>query len=180
MSERHLRSPLRKAIAHIFSLLVFLIGGLIGIWMGIGRGLFGAGGELIPWYLWTMTPIFIVCQVMLSWRLFIAIERDYPIRPRTVVFIVLSWLLGIAFGLFVPDIVDGEIVSAFSKLVDPAGQDATLIEFALGFSNPLGIVAIGIAIVALIIAWIDSVGKKLPNRNPYAKTPEAPQSPTTI
>lgn len=158
---------LRKASGYLFALIVFLVGTLIALWMGAGRALVGAGGDFMPWYLASMTLVFVVLQALISWRLLVAVKLGFPIRPRTVVFIVLSWALGIAFGFLVPDMVDGTLVSAFSLLVDPAGADPTIIEFAIGFSNPLGIISIGVSAAALIIAWMDSKHKKLPSRNPY-------------
>ncbi|MGB3413301.1 MAG: hypothetical protein WBA28_01150 [Microbacteriaceae bacterium] len=151
----------------LLSVLVLIVGALLGLWMAAGRALFGAGGDLVPILMYSMLPAFVVVQFVIAVFLLKTVLAGYRIHARTIVFIFLSWMAALGFGFMVPDSVQGELVSAFSKLVDPNGLDGTAIEFAIGFSNPLGILSIGLSVVAAVLAWVDSRGRRLPSRNPY-------------
>lgn len=150
----------------VLSLLIALIGAGIAAWMAAGRSLFDAGGDMVPVFSFSILPAYAILQFVVAFFVLRIALEGTRLHVRTMVFLVLSWLVGFGFGCMVPDTVDGTVVSAFSQLF--SGLDAKIaLDFAIGFSNPLGIIAFALTVVAGVLAWVDSRGRRLPSRNPY-------------
>ena len=117
--------------------------------MGAGRWLFDAGGELTWWYVLLVALPFAVLQMLTLWRLRIAQDRGRPVGRSVFVALALSWGCALGFGLTVPDLVGGELVSALGVLGGPIWND-----MAIALCNPLGIVAFATAVAALVFAGL--------------------------
>lgn len=115
--------------------------------MGVGRWLFGAGGDLTWWYLALISMPFALLQLSVLWRLRVAEDRGRTPGRAAFVALALSWASALGFGLTVPDLVDGELVSAMGELGGQAWND-----MAIALCNPLGIVAFATAVAALVFA----------------------------
>lgn len=130
------------------NLTIVIIGCALGLWMGAGRWLFGVGGGLTWWYLPLMGLPFAVLQLWTVRRLRIARDRGRRVGRAPFVALVLSWVCAFGFGLTVPDLVGGELVSILSRLAGPEW-----LEMSIALCNPLGIVAFATAIAALAFAF---------------------------
>ncbi len=135
------------------NLVTSLLGVLIALWMGIGRWAFGIGGELTWWYAPLIAIPYAILQLWTVRRLQVAEDRGRPIGRKTYVALGLSWACALAFGLTVPDLSGGELVSVLSHL---AG--AQWIEMSIALCNPFGIVAFATAVAAL--AFAHSAGRE--------------------
>ena len=163
-SEAQPKQPRPGLIA--LSLVVAVVGAGVAAWMAVGRSLFGAGGDMVPVFTFTILPTYAILQFVVAFFVLRIGLDGTRLHIRTLVFLLLSWLVGFGFGLMVPDTVDGTVVSAFSQLF--TGQDTKIaLDFAIGFSNPLGIISFALTVVAGVLAWVDSRGRRLPSRNPY-------------
>lgn len=120
---------------------------LLSLWIGFGRWAFGGGGELTWWYAPLIALPFAVLQLWTVRRLRIASDRGRPVGRAPYVALALSWACALAFGLTVPDLVGGELVSVLSLL---AGSDWVGMSIAL--CNPFGILAFATVIAALAFA----------------------------
>ena len=126
------------------NLILGVVGVVLGAWMGAGRWAFGVGGELTWWSLPLIGAPFAILQLWTVRRLRIAKDRGRPVGRAPFVALALSWACALAFGLTVPDLVGGELVSLLSHL---AGADWLGMSIAL--CNPFGIIAFATAIAAL-------------------------------
>lgn len=124
-----------------------VIGVVMAAWVGGGRWLFGAGGELSWWYV----PGLALPLAVLAWwtarRLHRARTRGRRVGRAPYVALALSWFAAFGFGATVPDLVDGELVSVLTALAGPEW-----IEMSIGVCNPFGILAVACAIAALLFA----------------------------
>ncbi len=116
--------------------------------MAVGRWAFGAGGELTWWYAPLIGLPFALLQLFTVRRLRIAEDRGRPAGRSVFVALALSWVCALGFGLTVPDLVDGELVSVMGVL---GGQ--TWNDMAIALCNPFGIIAFATVGAALIFAF---------------------------
>jgi hypothetical protein len=130
------------------NLVLGIVGVVLGLWMGAGRWLFGIGGELTWWYLPLIGAPFAILQLWTVRRLRVAADRGRPARRAPYVALILSWVCALAFGLTVPDLVDGELVSIAGHY---GGQLWN--EMAIALCNPFGIIAFATTIAALAFAF---------------------------
>ena len=115
--------------------------------MGWGRWLFGLGGELTWWYVPLITLPFAWLQLWTVRRMRIAVDRGRRVGRAPYVALALSWVSALGFGLTVPDVVNGELMSIAGSLWGPLAN-----ELAIAFCNPFGIIAFATTIIALAYA----------------------------
>ncbi len=115
--------------------------------MGAGRLVFGIGGELTWWYLPLITIPFAILQLATLRRMRIAEDRGRSIGRPVYLSTAVAWVCAIGFGLTVPDVVGGELVSVLSHF---AGEQWAGMSIAL--CNPFGIIAFAGIAAALIFA----------------------------
>src|SRR5690606_1164493 len=115
-----------------------------GLWMGAGRWVFGLGGELTWWYLPLIGVPFIVLQLLTIRRIRIAEDRGRRAGRAPYAALALSWVCALGFGLTVPDLVGGELVSVLSH-----AAGAEWLGMSIALCNPLGIIALATAGAAL-------------------------------
>lgn len=128
----------------MFARMVGIIGIILALWMSVGRWLFGIGGELTWWYLPTIGLVFALLSLWTARRITITRGRGRALGRAPIVALALSWVCALGFGITVPDLVDGELVSMLSLW---AGPDA--LGMSVGLCNPLGIIAFVCLIAAL-------------------------------
>ncbi len=115
--------------------------------MGAGRWLFGIGGELTWWYAPLITVPYIWLQLWLLRRMRIAVDRGRRVGRAPFVALALSWASALGFGLTVPDVANGELISIAGLLWGSLAN-----ELAIALCNPFGIVAFATMIIALAYA----------------------------
>ncbi|XPP27546.1 MAG: hypothetical protein ACNYNX_05010 [Leucobacter sp.] len=129
------------------NLTCVIIGCALALWMGVGRWLFGIGGELTIWYLPLIAIPYALLQLWTVRRFRIAADRGRRVGRAPFVALILSWVCALGFGFTVPDLVGGELVSILSHLAGPEW-----LEMSIALCNPFGIVAFTTAIIALAFA----------------------------
>ena len=112
--------------------------------MGAGRWAFGVGGELTWWYLPLIGVPYILLHLWVVRRLKIVKDRGRRAGRAPYVALALSWVCALGFGLTVPDLVGGELVSIAGHLGGSAWN-----EMAIALCNPFGIIAFATVIAAL-------------------------------
>ncbi|MGK0721908.1 hypothetical protein [Leucobacter sp. W1478] len=120
------------------------VGILLALWMGLGRWMFGLGGELTWWYFPLITLPYVWLQLWTVRRMRIAVDRGLRVGRAPYIALALSWVSALGFGITVPDVVGGELVSIAGHFWGPLAN-----ELAIAFCNPLGIVAFSTMIIAL-------------------------------
>lgn len=129
------------------NLVLVIIGCVLGFWMGAAPWLFGIGGPLAWWYVPLIGLPFSLLQLWTVRRIRIAEARGRRVGRAPYVALALSWLCAIGFGLTVPDLVDGELMSILGLVGGPLWN-----EMSIAFCNPLGIIAFATVIAALAFA----------------------------
>lgn len=132
--------------------IVTIVGVVLALWMAAGRWVFGIGGSLTWWYLPTIGLVFTLLQIWLGARIRITRERGKRTGRSTIVSLILAWLCAIGFGLTVPDLAGGQLVSILSL----ASGSAFSAEMSIALCNPLGIIAFALAVAALAFAYADA------------------------
>ena len=117
--------------------------------MGVGRWAFGIGGELTLWYVPLIAIPFAILQLAVVHRMRVAERRGRPIGRAVYLATAVAWVCALGFGFTVPDVVDGQLVSIFSRL---AGESQLSMSIAL--CNPFGIIAFAGIIAALIFSVV--------------------------
>ncbi|MBK0422256.1 hypothetical protein JD292_09235 [Leucobacter sp. CSA2] len=120
--------------------------------MAAGRWLFGIGGSLTWWYAPTIGLIYAALSIWLGARIRITHARGKRTGRATIASTVLTWLCAIGFGLTVPDLAGGQLVSILSL----ASGSAFSAEMSIALCNPLGIIAFAIIVAALAFAYADA------------------------
>ncbi len=120
--------------------------------MALGRWAFGIGGTLSWWYVPAIGLVYAGLQVWLARRLSITRTRGKRTSRSTLVSLILSWVCAIGFGLTVPDLAGGELVSILSL----ASGSTFSAEMSIALCNPLGIIAFALAIAALGFSYADA------------------------
>ncbi|PRI10989.1 hypothetical protein [Leucobacter massiliensis] len=133
-------------------IVVSIVGVLLALWMAAGRWAFGIGGPLTWWYLPTIGLVFAALQLWLAHRLRVTALRGRRTGRGTVVSLILAWLSALGFGLTVPDLTPEGLVSILSL----GSGSAFSVDMSIALCNPLGIVAVGFAIAALVFSFADA------------------------
>ncbi|MFD1214617.1 hypothetical protein ACFQ36_21550 [Arthrobacter sp. GCM10027362] len=140
---------------------------LVALWVAGGRVLFGVGGQLTLLLGLTLAPVLFILLLLAGVRTTATAARYRPFAASAGTSAVLAgaWLTALGFGFTVPDF-------------GPAGgsvMSRLLGEAALGVStalcNPLGIISVGLAIAAVVMAYRDArrtsrLLRGLPEREP--------------
>lgn len=138
----------------VLGTLVIIGGILLAAWVSAGRALFGVAGDLTPVYIITLGFAIAVLHFFVGRSLLRAARRGHRIRPITLVQLAFSWICGVLLGLMIPDITAEGLQTIVSGTTEPA------LGIAVGIANPLGIICLGTAIVALVLARQDAHGRR--------------------
>lgn len=135
------------------ALLVIVAGLLLAAWVSAGRALFGIAGDLTQVYLFTLGLAIFLLHAFIAEALLRAAQHGYRARPATVAMLIASWACGILLGLTIPDATDRGLQTILTGAEEPG------LSIAIGVANPLGIIMLVTAIVALVLARGDAKGK---------------------
>lgn len=128
-----------------------VVGVVLALWMSAGRWLWGIGGWLTWWYLPSIGLTYVLVSLWLGHRLNVTRLRGRRVGRATAAMTVASWVCAIAFGITVPDDVNGELVSLMSLWI---GTEVS-IEISIAICNPLGIIAFTLIGAAMFFAYAD-------------------------
>lgn len=132
--------------------IIFLIGFVIALWMSAGRWLFGIGGSLTLWYVPTFGLAYVLAHAWIANRVALTRTKGQRTSRGTIVALVASWIVAVAFGFMVPDLHNGSLTTIASHFT---GSD-TALEMAIAFSNFFGIVSLALAGTAVGFSISDS------------------------
>lgn len=118
-----------------------------------GRALFGMAGELTQVYAFTLGIAIIVLHAFIAEGLVRTAHHGYRTRPATIAMLAVSWGCGILLGLMIPDATELGLQTILT------GPDEPGLSIVIGVANPLGIIMLVTAIVALGLARGDAKGK---------------------
>lgn len=135
------------------ALLVAFAGLAIAAWVSVGRLLFGVAGELTQLYTFTLGLIIVVLHAFIAEALLRAAQHGYRIRSTTIAMLIGSWVCGILLGLTIPDVTPLGLQTILTGGEEPG------LSIAIGVANPLGIIMLVTAIVALVLARGDAKGR---------------------
>lgn len=135
------------------ALLVIFAGLLLAAWVSVGRALFGISGELTQVYIFTLGLLVFLLHAFIAEALLRAAQHGYRARPATVAMLIASWGCGLFLGLTIPDVTPQGLQTILSGAEEPG------LSIAIGVANPLGIIMLITAIVALALARGDAQGK---------------------
>lgn len=133
---------------------IVAVGVLVALWVSLGRFLFGVGGLLAPLFLLTLGFAIGVLCVFVALAVVRARRRGLRTGRAAWTLLVVSWLLGVLLGLTIPDITPAGWQTIVSGTAEPG------LGLAIGVSNPLGILCVGTAIAALVLANRDARGPR--------------------
>ena len=133
---------------------IITVGVVVAVWVSVGRFAFGVGGMLAPVFLLTLGFTLGVLYVFVALAVVRARRRGFPTRRGTWAVLIASWLLGVLLGLTIPDVTPDGWQTIVSGTAEPG------LGLAIGISNPLGILCVGSAIIALVLANRDARGPR--------------------
>ncbi|MCX7522572.1 hypothetical protein OSC27_09830 [Microbacterium sp. STN6] len=136
------------------ALLVTIAGLIVSAWIGFGHYLFGIAGALTPLYVFIGVVLFVL-HVFLGRAIVLTKRNGYRTRPRTLVIAGLCWACGIICGLTLPNTTAGGGLTTILT-----GPHEPSLGIAIGVTNPAGIICLGLAVTALVLAYIDVRGGK--------------------
>lgn len=122
-------------------------------WISFGRHLFGIGGDLTIVYAATLGLIFAVLLVLTGLAVRRTARRGFETRVLTQALLIASGICGFLLGLTIPDSTPQGLQTIISGPYEPA------LGIAIGIANPLGVIGIATAIIALTLAIKDSRGR---------------------
>lgn len=134
------------------ALLVLFAGLLVAAWVSAGRVLFGVAGELTQVYTFTLGLVVFLLHAFIAEALLRAAQHGYRSRPATTGMLIASWACGILLGLMIPDVTPLGLQTILTGPHEPG------LGIAIGVANPLGIIMLVTAIVALALARGDAKG----------------------
>lgn len=130
--------------------LLGIAGAICAGWVVLGRGLFGLLGEYAVLYAWLLgLPIFAL-HLLIARSIQRTKHLGFETRIGTKWTLGVAWLCFLILGFTIPDKAEGATHSVLT------GDTPGLIGMAIGVSNPLGIIAIGLLVSSLICAIFDS------------------------
>jgi hypothetical protein len=130
-----------------------LAGVAVAGWISFGRHLFGIGGDLTGAYAATLGVIFAVVLGLTGLAVQRTARRGFPTRLATHALLISSGVCGLLLGLTIPDVTPQGLQTIISGPSEPA------LGIAIGVANPLGVIGIATAIIALVLATRDSRGR---------------------
>ncbi|WP_341952068.1 hypothetical protein [Salinibacterium sp. TMP30] len=133
--------------------VVIVAGIAVAGWISFGRHLFGIGGELTIAYAATLGIIFAVLLVLTGLAVRHTARRGFETRAMTQALLIASGVCGFLLGLTIPDSTPRGLQTIISGPTEPA------LGIAIGIANPLGVIGIATAIIALVLAIRDSRGR---------------------
>lgn len=139
----------------VLKIVVIALGALLAAWMGFGRVFFGAGGDFVPWYTGILSSIYLVLMACVAVNIARTQRRGHRVHAQTIVALAVSWFGALGFGFTVADGTGSELSSVMAEL---GGELLTPI--SVGLSNPLGVLAVGGAIAALLFSAFDARGPR--------------------
>lgn len=140
------RSPVR-------GVLVGVIGVVLAGWIAFGRALFGVAGSLTPVYALTLGIVVVVLHLFIAQGFMRTATRGFRHRRATFGALAASWGCAVALGLLIPDITPEGLQTILTGTSEPGRG------IAIGFANPMGIIMIVFAVVALFLARGDALGR---------------------
>ncbi|EPR75513.1 hypothetical protein ADILRU_2056 [Leifsonia rubra CMS 76R] len=133
---------------------VAVVAGLaVAGWISFGRYLFGIGGDLTITYTVTLGLTYGVLLSLAGLAMRRTALRGFPTRAMTHAQLIASGVCAFLLGLTIPDSTPGGLQTIISGPTEPA------LGIAIGIANPLGVVGIVTAIIALVLATTDSRGR---------------------
>ncbi|MGV8876642.1 MAG: hypothetical protein ACOH1K_03930 [Rhodoglobus sp.] len=133
--------------------VVMVAGIALAGWISFGRHLFGIGGDLTIVYAASLGVIFAALLVLAGLAVRRSALRGFVTRAVTQVMLIAAGVCGFLLGLTIPDSTPLGLQTIISGPVEPA------LGIAIGIANPLGVIGIVSAIIALILAVGDSRGR---------------------
>lgn len=131
--------------------MIAIVGLLLALWMSLSHWGFGIGGPLTWWYLPGIGLTYAGVQLGVAHFVRRTREQGRRTSRSTIVSLILSWVSALGFGLTVPNLVDGSLISIVSHL---AGSGFSA-EMSIALSNPFGILAFTLGIIAIVFAHVD-------------------------
>lgn len=132
---------------------VMVAGLAVAAWVAFGRHLFGIGGDLTIVYATTLGVVFAVLLTLGGAAIRRTGRRGFSTRPVTHAMVVSSGVCAFLLGLTIPDTTAAGLQTIVSGPNEPA------LGIAIGIANPLGVVGISTAIIALVLAIKESRGR---------------------
>nr|WP_274638328.1 hypothetical protein [Microbacterium bovistercoris] len=130
------------------------IGGVVlAAWIAFGRALFGIAGELTLVYALTLGVIYAVLQVFLGRSVARTAQRGHRLRGATLGTLFASWGCAVLLGLMIPDVTPDGLQTILTGAAEPGRG------IAIGFANPLGVIMLVLAVIALVLATSDAKGR---------------------
>lgn len=133
--------------------VVIVAGIAVAGWISFGRHLFGLGGDLTAMYAATLGVLFAVLLVLAGLAVRRTARRGFQTRALTHTLLIASGICGFLLGLTIPDSTPTGLQTIISGPNEPA------LGIAIGIANPLGVIGIATAIIALVLATRDSRGR---------------------
>lgn len=141
----------RTARSPAAGILITIVGLLVAVWVGFGRVPFGVAGELTP--VFALIALLIgTLQVFTGRAVIVTARRGHRLGAWTVIIVAFSWVCGIVFGLTLPDL------TATGLQTIATGPHQPALGFAIGVTNPAGILCIALSIASVAIANRDARG----------------------
>ncbi len=125
---------------------------LFAAWVVYGRGLFGLLGSFTTLYVPLLGVPIIVLHLLIARNIARTTRAGHPTQPRTLIVMSGAWLCFTLLGFLIPDRIDGTLHSVLT------GDTPGRIGMAIGFSNPMGIIGIGLCVATIICAYFDARG----------------------
>ncbi|MFD2839440.1 hypothetical protein ACFSYH_02520 [Populibacterium corticicola] len=125
---------------------------LSAAWVVFGRGLFGLLGSFTGLYILLLGLPIITLHLLIARNISRTTRSGHPTQPRTLIVMSGAWLCFTLLGFLIPDRIDGTLHAVATG--DTPGQ----IGLAIGFSNPMGIIGIGLCVATIICAHFDARG----------------------
>ncbi|MDH6236686.1 hypothetical protein [Cryobacterium sp. CG_9.6] len=125
----------------------------VAAWISFGRYLFGIGGDLTIIYATTLGVIFATLLSLTGLAVRRTARRGFENRGVTHAFLIASGVIGLLLGLTLPDSTPRGLQTIITGPTQPA------LDIAIGIANPLGVIGIATAIIALVLSIRDSRGR---------------------
>jgi hypothetical protein len=133
--------------------LVVVAGVAVAAWISFGRHVFGIGGDLTIIYAATLGVIFAALLGFTGLAVRRTARRGFDTRATTYAFLIAAGVSGLLLGLTLPDSTPRGLQTIISGPTQPG------LDIAIGIANPLGVIGIATAIIALVLSIRDARGR---------------------
>jgi len=137
----------------VWGVVIGLVGLVLAAWIAFGRALFGLSGSLAIVYALTLGIVVVVLHIFIADAFARTARGGFRHRGATYGTLAASWGCAVVLGLLIPDITPAGLQTIVSGTTEPARG------MAIGFANPIGIIMIVFAFVALFLARGDALGR---------------------